>query len=139
MSLSYRNPFTTTSSTSLFAVSFSLLSPLDLECMEQMLTNLRRFNTGNTTYTRGKDFFGIFNINCCYSLGSIIYNTSERKNMDSELRKRIHTTIMSKSRNNVIVRKNEATLEVVLNRPEKRNAFSLNMYLEVAEAIRQAK
>jgi enoyl-CoA hydratase/carnithine racemase len=58
--------------------------------------------------------------------------------MDSELRKRIHTTIMSKSRNNVIVRKNEATLEVVLNRPEKRNAFSLNMYLEVAEAIRQA-
>jgi|JI6StandDraft_1071083.scaffolds.fasta_scaffold152274_1 enoyl-CoA hydratase/carnithine racemase len=56
--------------------------------------------------------------------------------MSKEVMKRIQAIAMSKPNNNIIVRKNGSMLEVVLNRPNRSNAFSLDMYLKVAEAIR---
>ena len=45
---------------------------------------------------------------------------------------------MATPNENVITRKNGSTMEIVLNRPRRSNAFSLDMYIKVTAAIRQA-
>lgn len=46
--------------------------------------------------------------------------------------------ILSKPNDNVLVRKNGATQEIVLNRPTRSNAMAMDMYIKVAAGIRAA-
>jgi hypothetical protein len=58
---------------------------------------------------------------------------------EPSIHSRISALVASKPNNYVIInRPTKSVFEIVMNRPEKYNAYSMDMYLTIAEAIRKA-